>query len=82
MPKGAKFLYPRKVHVIVGEPIEPSVDDESGRVPRSAIQPGQRRSCTAACRSCSTPPRVGSSIGDQLDPVRVRDLRGSAVGRE
>ena len=23
MPKGAKFIYPRKVHVIVGEPITP-----------------------------------------------------------
>ncbi len=38
MPKGAKFLYPRKVHVIVGERIEPTVTTRSGRVPRSAIQ--------------------------------------------
>lgn len=38
MPKGAKFVYPRKVHVIVGEPIEPQVRTGSGRVPRSAIR--------------------------------------------
>ena len=38
MPKKAKFVYPRKVHVIVGEPIQPAVPSESGRVPRSAIQ--------------------------------------------
>jgi 1-acyl-sn-glycerol-3-phosphate acyltransferase len=38
MPKKAKFVYPRKVHVIVGTPIQPSVTTTSGRVPRSAIQ--------------------------------------------
>ena len=38
MPKKAKFIYPRKVHVIVGEPIVPAVMTVSGRVPRSAIQ--------------------------------------------
>jgi 1-acyl-sn-glycerol-3-phosphate acyltransferase len=38
MPKKAKFVYPRKVHVIVGAPIQPSVATTSGRVQRSAIQ--------------------------------------------
>jgi 1-acyl-sn-glycerol-3-phosphate acyltransferase len=38
MPKGARFVYPRKVHVIVGEPIEPVAPTASGRVPRSAIK--------------------------------------------
>ena len=38
MPKKAKFIYPRKVHVIVGQPIQPSLPTSSGRVPRSAIQ--------------------------------------------
>jgi 1-acyl-sn-glycerol-3-phosphate acyltransferase len=37
MPKGAKFIYPRKVHVIIGTRIEPSVPPGSARVPRSAI---------------------------------------------
>ena len=38
MPKKARFIYPRKVHVIVGEPLQPSATTDSGRVPRSAIQ--------------------------------------------
>ena len=38
MPKKAKFVYPRKVHVIVGAPLQPSATTGSGRVPRSAIQ--------------------------------------------
>ena len=41
MPKKAKFIYPRKVHVIVGEPI-PMLGNESerasARIPRSAIK--------------------------------------------
>lgn len=37
MPKGARFIYPRKVRVIVGEPLTlPALP--SGRVPRSQIQ--------------------------------------------
>jgi 1-acyl-sn-glycerol-3-phosphate acyltransferase len=38
MPKGAKFLHPHKVHVIVGAPIESPPPAESGRVPRSSIR--------------------------------------------
>ena len=37
MPKGANFVFPRKVHVIVGAPMYPQVD-ESGRVPRAAVK--------------------------------------------
>jgi 1-acyl-sn-glycerol-3-phosphate acyltransferase len=37
MPKGAKFIYPRKVHVIIGEAIYPEID-ESGRAPRSEVK--------------------------------------------
>jgi 1-acyl-sn-glycerol-3-phosphate acyltransferase len=37
MPKGVRFPRPRRVHVIVGEPIEPPVTD-SGRLPRSAVR--------------------------------------------
>jgi len=36
MPKGAKFIFPRKVHVTVGTPIA-TVASPAGRVPRSAI---------------------------------------------
>jgi 1-acyl-sn-glycerol-3-phosphate acyltransferase len=35
MPKGARFIRPRKVHVIVGEPILPPV---SGKATRSAVR--------------------------------------------
>jgi 1-acyl-sn-glycerol-3-phosphate acyltransferase len=38
MPKKAKFVHPRKVHVIVGEPIQPAERSADGRVPRSAIR--------------------------------------------
>lgn len=38
MPKKAKFVFPRKVHMIIGEPIPAPVRRESGRIPRSAIQ--------------------------------------------
>jgi 1-acyl-sn-glycerol-3-phosphate acyltransferase len=37
MPKGAKFVYPRKVHVTIGPPIHPPQTD-GGRVPRAAIK--------------------------------------------
>ena len=37
MPKSAKFLYPRKVRVVIGEPIMPVGDTGSSRVLRSAI---------------------------------------------
>ena len=38
MPKGARFLHPHKVHVIVGAPIESPPLASSGRVPRSTIR--------------------------------------------
>lgn len=37
MPKGAKLIYPRKVWVVVGDPIHPQVLDQ-GRAPRSEIK--------------------------------------------
>jgi 1-acyl-sn-glycerol-3-phosphate acyltransferase len=37
MPKGAKFIYPRKVHVIIGAPI-PAPVAEGSRVPRAALK--------------------------------------------
>lgn len=38
MPKGAKFLHPTKLVLIVGEPIVPPPRTEGGRVPRSAVR--------------------------------------------
>jgi 1-acyl-sn-glycerol-3-phosphate acyltransferase len=35
MPKGARFIRPRKVAVVIGEPMWPESD--GGRVPRAAI---------------------------------------------
>ena len=37
MPKGKKLLRPRKMHLVVGPPIQPPVDAE-GRVPRRAVK--------------------------------------------
>ncbi len=37
MPKGAKFLHPSKLVLIVGDPIEPPAPSTSGRVPRSGV---------------------------------------------
>ena len=37
MPKGAKFLHPHKVRVIVGKPIYPVIP-ENGRAPRSEVK--------------------------------------------
>jgi 1-acyl-sn-glycerol-3-phosphate acyltransferase len=38
MPKGAKLIYPRKVAVVIGEPIPPERNTAGGRVARSAIK--------------------------------------------
>lgn len=38
MPKGAKFIYPRKVHIEIGPPIHPPTSPDGGRVPRAAIK--------------------------------------------
>ena len=38
MPKGAKFVYPRKVHVAIGPPIHPPVMPEGKRIPRTAYK--------------------------------------------
>lgn len=67
MPKRAKFVYPRKVHVIVGEPIMPEVQTESGRVPRSAIH---RASEELHARLQELFDAAQNRVG-QLDPSRV-----------
>jgi 1-acyl-sn-glycerol-3-phosphate acyltransferase len=39
MPRGAKFIYPRKVHVIIGELIPaPMPAEPGGRIPRAALK--------------------------------------------
>jgi 1-acyl-sn-glycerol-3-phosphate acyltransferase len=38
MPKGVKFIYPRKVHVEIGPPIFPPTAPDGGRVPRAAYK--------------------------------------------
>lgn len=38
MPKGAKFVYPRKVRVVIGEPIHPPSVPEGGRIPRTVYK--------------------------------------------
>jgi 1-acyl-sn-glycerol-3-phosphate acyltransferase len=38
MPKGAKFLKPHKVVLVVGEPIPAPLGDGTGRVPRRVVR--------------------------------------------
>lgn len=38
MPVGARFVWPRKIVIIVGEPIVPPTGDGSGRVPRRVVR--------------------------------------------
>jgi 1-acyl-sn-glycerol-3-phosphate acyltransferase len=38
MPKGAKFVYPRKVHIEIGPPIMPPVAPDGGRLPRTVYK--------------------------------------------
>jgi 1-acyl-sn-glycerol-3-phosphate acyltransferase len=38
MPKGAKFIRPHKIHVIVGAPLPPPARKESGRVSRAGVR--------------------------------------------
>ncbi len=42
MPKKAKFVFPKKVHVIVGKPI-PAPTSETGRLPRTATKDQSER---------------------------------------
>ncbi|HVF76514.1 MAG TPA: lysophospholipid acyltransferase family protein [Acidimicrobiales bacterium] len=37
MPKGSKLVYPVKVRVVVGAPLDPPAPGPSGRAPRSAV---------------------------------------------
>ena len=38
MPVGKKLIYPRKIVVVIGEPMQPPVANENGRVPRRAVK--------------------------------------------
>ncbi len=38
MPTGSKFVYPRKITFVIGEPLAPPNQNEKGRVSRRAVQ--------------------------------------------
>jgi 1-acyl-sn-glycerol-3-phosphate acyltransferase len=38
MPKGARFIHPAKVRVVIGPPIRPPVPVAGARVPRAAVR--------------------------------------------
>lgn len=38
MPRGSKMIFPRKIHLIVGEPMQPAPLKPSGAVSRSAVK--------------------------------------------
>ena len=56
MPKGAKFIFPRKVHVIVGEPIQVPRSARRARPSAVAVARAVGACCTTSCSGCSTPP--------------------------
>ncbi|HCB33790.1 MAG TPA: hypothetical protein DEP66_06005 [Acidimicrobiaceae bacterium] len=37
LPRGARFMYPRRIRVVIGEPMEPLPRGPTGRVSRSAV---------------------------------------------
>ncbi len=37
MPRGARFMYPKRIRLVIGEPIAPPPLSRTGRVPRQAI---------------------------------------------
>ena len=38
MPRGAKFLFPKRIHIVIGEPLEPPELNERGRLSREAVR--------------------------------------------
>lgn len=38
MPRGAKFMFPRKIHVVIGEPLDPPALTEKGRISRKDVK--------------------------------------------
>ena len=38
MPRGAKFMYPKRIHVIIGEPLPPPPLSEKGRLSRKDVR--------------------------------------------
>ncbi len=38
MPVGKKFVYPKKLVFVIGEPIDPPAQNENGRVPRRVVK--------------------------------------------
>ena len=66
MPKGARFIYPRKVHVIVGAADHAAGADGRRRVPRAAV-----REVTPSCTPAAAAVRRGdASPGRDAQPAR------------
>jgi len=38
MPRGAKFMYPKRIHVVIGEPMQPPPLNEKGRLSRNDVR--------------------------------------------
>ena len=69
MPKGAKFVRPVKVHVIVGEPLAPPERSARGRVPRSQVHALTDELCRALQQLYDAAEgRVGSAPGRASAP--------------
>jgi 1-acyl-sn-glycerol-3-phosphate acyltransferase len=82
MPKGARFLHPYKVHVIVGAPIESPPPAESGRVPRSTIRRhSDELHATLQQLFDAAQNRVGISSG-KAEPFRSSSRSRPSAGAE
>ena len=60
MPKGAKFIRPSKVHVIVGAPITAAIGGGARAALRHRVR--DRRAARRRCRCCSTRHSNGSTV--------------------
>ncbi len=76
MPKGAKFIYPRKVHVVIGPPIPAADRRRRARCRARRSSEHDRPSSTPSCSGCSTSPSDASARSG--DVGRRRSRRASA----
>ena len=63
MPKGARFIHPRKVHVDRRRRRSAAAAADGGRVPRAAVRERHRRAARRRCSSCSTRPSARAPTG-------------------
>ncbi len=58
MPRGARFVWPTKIHLTIGDPIEPPSPNERGRISRGAIR--------------ATTAELSAAVQEQFDLAQAR----------